>query len=167
MRDQRSFNQQDSDDQRGSQRQGGRGQKQGGKKKNFFFFQNVKPKPSGEGLHKCFAMDGFVDPSIACLIKTKSSETLAVINKPRHIIYCLSYLSNLSQAQKQGEKKEKRYHMLEMKSWMPLPLLWRRENRRLADLVNLVCVGQCVCGVTSVFWHLMRDQQWEPGLCGW
>lgn len=57
--------------------------------------------------------------------------------------------------------------MLEMKSWMPLPLLWRRENRRLADLVNLVCVGQCVCGVTSVFWHLMRDQQWEPGLCGW
>lgn len=54
-----------------------------------------------------------------------------------------------------------------MKSWMPLPLLWRRENRRLADLVNLVCVGQCVCGVTSVFWHLMRDQQWEPGLCGW
>lgn len=57
--------------------------------------------------------------------------------------------------------------MLEMKSWMPLPLLWRRENRRLADLVNLVCVGQCVCGVTSVFWHLMWDQQWEPGLCGW
>lgn len=107
MRDQRSFNQQDSDDQRGSQRQGGRGQKQGGKKK-IFFFQNVKPKPSGEGLHKCFAMDGFVNPSIACLIKTKSSETLAVINKPRHIIYCLSYLSNLSQAQKQGEKKRKK-----------------------------------------------------------
>lgn len=108
MRDQRSFNQQDSDDQRGSQRQGGRGQKQGGKKKNFFFFQNVKPKPSGEGLHKCFAMDGFVDPSIACLIKTKSSETLAVINKPRHIIYCLSYLSNLSQAQKTRGKKRKK-----------------------------------------------------------
>lgn len=91
MRDQRSFSQQDSDDQRGSQRQGGRGQKQGGEKKKKKKIQDVKPKPSGEGLHKCFA-----NPFIACLIKTKSSETLAVINKPRHIIYCLSYLSNLS-----------------------------------------------------------------------
>lgn len=70
-------------------REGGAKNKEGEKKKKKI--QDVKPKPSGEGLHKCFA-----NPFIACLIKTKSSETLAVINKPRHIIYCLSYLSNLS-----------------------------------------------------------------------
>lgn len=43
-----------------------------------------------------------------------------------------------------------------MKTWMPLPLLWRRENRRLADVVELIRVFvellQCLgiwCGVSG------------------